>query len=140
VRLLFSLCLLFFLLSGSFLALADNNKSSSSAAAASAYVQSAPDKSSTGIPYKQESDPYTSIIGSFIFVIGVLVAFFFLFSKHRDKLSKLGFLPVEQGRHLAILDRQKLHADNVVYLVSVDERKYLLVVNRTGTSISKIDD
>lgn len=115
------------------------NDESQSMAAQSAHKNSVTDNVSSGIPYKKDTDPYASILGSFIFVIGALVGCFFLLSKHKSKLSRLGFLPAEQGKHLTILDRQKLHADNVVYVILVDGKKYLLVVSRTSNSINEIN-
>lgn len=89
------------------------------------------------IPYKKETDSYISVFSGFGFALLILGVSFFLLSRNKDKLSKFGLLPLEQGKHLKILDRQKLHADNVAYLISVDEEKYLLVVGRAGVSISE---
>ncbi len=94
-------------------------------------------KDLAGIPYKKEAESYASVFSGFGFALLILCAGFFLLSRNKDKLSRLGLLPLEQGKHLKILDRQKLHADNIAYLISVDERKYLLVVGRAGVSISE---
>lgn len=96
-------------------------------------------KDTTGIPYKKETDSYSSVFGGFGFALLILGAGFFLLARNKDKLSKLGLLPLEQGKHLKILDRQKLHADNIAYLITVDEKKYLLVVGRAGVSISEVN-
>ncbi len=94
-------------------------------------------KDTAGIPFKKETDSYSSVFSGFGFALLILCAGFFLLSQNKDKLSRLGLLPLEQGQHLKILDRQKLHADNIAYLIAVDEKKYLLVIGRAGISISE---
>lgn len=94
-------------------------------------------KDTIGIQYKKEADSYSSVFSGFGFALLILGAGFFLLSRNKDNLSRLGLLPFEQGKHLKILDRKKLHADNIIYLISVNEKKYLLVVGRAGVSISE---
>lgn len=94
-------------------------------------------KYTADIPFKKETDSYSSVFNGFGFTLLILGTGFFLLYRNKDKLSRLGLLPLEQGKHLKILDRQKLHADNIAYLIAVDEKKYLLVAGRAGVSISE---
>jgi len=133
VKPLFYISLLFWL--GVPLVSADNSEQvSAKGSANNSFVTS---KDTADIPFKKETDSYSSVFSGFGFALLILGAGFFLLSRNKDKLSRLGLLPLEQGKHLKILDRQKLHADNIAYLIMVDEKRYLLVVGRAGVSISE---
>lgn len=122
------------ILSPSFRVYADLSDEPSRKEVATAHIET----SGKSIPFKAVDN--VSFGAATIILISFLVisSFGFFLLKNKKRLVRFGVMPLEQGEHISLIDTRRLSKEVIIYLVSIDGAKHLIVVSGTSVAVNRL--